>query len=686
VKVIELLMWRFRCFGSSDPTTDDLSTPHPVKVELDPEITALIGRNGSGKSALLEALQRLFGETREERAVRPEDFFVPPGEMIDSVPKRQMSIEVLLSFPELEAGEKGSEQTVPASFRHMIVDGPDKTPVARIRLEASWQVSTSLDGIIEDNIYWILSSGDVPFGEPEDPTIKKKMSVGDRSLIAVRYIPASRDVTALTRLTVRSLGRSMIQSVLWQNEDKIKKMIKEAGEALDREEAVSRVNQSINSCWSQLNTADTETSARLSILPPDFQHIVRAASIILEPSAIGRTLGIEDLSDGQRSLFHFALVKSLLDFKLGLEAEVAAGKKPPFAANFMRAPALTIFAFEEPENHLAPYFLARLMTELQKLTCTQRVQGVVTSHSPAIVGRLEPLALRHMRLDRATGISRGSPLLLPADTDEASKFVREAVRAHPEIYFARHAVFGEGASEEIVIPRLAEALGVPMDRSFVAIVPIGGRHVEHFWRLVRQLGIPFTTLLDLDLGRSSGDIAQIEAVANAIVSAGPMANTIDQDDLDTALELKRDSPWGAGDDDWNLELIAGWVSFLERQGVYFSFPLDLDMLMLEAFPESYKALPLGAKGPSLAGVPAQQKAAAERVLGEGGFGFVAYEGTPRMRLFPWYAYLFLGNRGKPAVHLGALASLDDATLEAQCPPVLERLIKRIEAALDSPGA
>lgn len=534
MKVVELLMWRFRCFGSSDPAADDDSAPKPVKVGLDPEITALIGRNGSGKSALLEALQRLFGETREERAVRPEDFFVPPGETIDSVPKRQMFIEVLLSFPELESGAKGSEHTVPAGFRHMIVDGPGKTPIARVRLEASWQVSSALDGIIEDNIYWVLSSGFVPLGEPDDPTVKRKMSAGDRACIAVRYIPASRDVTALTRLTVRSLGRSMMQSVLWKNEAKIRDLIKDAAEALDQEEAVGRVNHAINSCWSQLNAADTGTTARLSVLPPDFQQIVRATTIILEPSATGRKLGIEDLSDGQRSLFHFALVKSLLDFKLALEAEVASGKQPPFAADFMRAPALTIFAFEEPENHLAPYFLSRLITELRKLTRTQRVQGVVTSHSPAIVGRLEPLALRHMRLDPATGISLGSPLRLPADTDKAAKFVREAVRAHPEIYFARHAVFGEGASEEIVLPRLAEALGVPMDRSFVAIVPIGGRHVEHFWRLVSQLGIPCTTLLDLDLGRSSGDVAQIESIANAMVSVGPPADDEAKERLATA--------------------------------------------------------------------------------------------------------------------------------------------------------
>lgn len=516
----------------------------------------------------------------------------------------------------------------------------------------------------------------------EDATVKRKMTAADRACIAVRYIPASRDVTALTKLTVRSLGRSLMQSVLWKNEAKIQELVKEASATLDKEDAFKRVNGAINTCWKQLNAADTETSARLSVIPPEFQQVVRAASIILEPSAIGRTLGIEDLSDGQRSLFHFALVKSLLDLKLGLEEEVAAGKKPPFAAEFMRAPALTIFAFEEPENHLAPYFLTRLITELHKLTRTQRVQGVVTSHSPAIVGRLEPTALRHILRNRESGISLGQSLELPKGTDEAGKFVREAVRAHPEIYFARHVIFGEGASEEIVLPRLAEALGVPVDRSFVAIVPFGGRHVEHFWRLVIQLGIPYTTLLDLDLGRVTGDLSQLKAVAKAMLTLNPAREKTVKENLEAAAKFARDGAWGQ-QGGWTQELIGGWITFLEEQGVYFSGPLDLDMLMLSAFPAAYQELPKGARGPQKPDQAATQQEAGNRVLGADGFGLAPYAGAPEMSLFPWYAYLFLGSRGKPAVHLDALSKLDDLAIELSCPPVLVRLIKHIEGQLES---
>ncbi len=679
MKIKSIKLWRFQCFGPRDAARDSDKTPTPLVMRLDDEITAMIGRNGSGKSALLAAFVRLFGETREERDVKPEDFFVPPGETLESVPLRQFYIEVEFSFPELEAKAKEAEKTVPSAFRNMVIDGPGGTMSARVRLEATYQTTGSLDGSIEDNVYWITTLDEVPFGDVNDPTIKRKMSAGDRSHVAVRFIPASRDVTSLTKLTVRSLGRSLMQSVEWKNKAKIKALLDEAGEALFAEDALKLVNNSISNCWNELNTADTATNAQLHVLPPDFQQVVKAASIVLNPSAVGRTMSVEDLSDGQRSLFHFALVKALLDLKLGLEADVADGKKPPFSATFMRAPALTIFAFEEPENHLAPFFLSKLITELQNLSKTQRVQGLLTSHSPAIVGRLNPEALRHVRRDSKTGVSYAAALILPPETDEAAKFVREAVRAHPELYFARHAIFGEGASEEIVLPKIAEALGMPIDRSFVAMVPVGGRYIQHFWRLVTQLGIPHTTLLDFDLGRSSGDISQLKAAAQAVLEFKPPTDPMVEKNLKDAVARTR-KDWAS--DGWtsaNLEL---WAIYLEQQDVFFSFRLDLDMLMLEAFPTQYQKLPAGAKGPQNPEEAERQKTAAERVLKSDGYGVAAYGDYDKMSLFPWYAYLFLGNRGKPAVHLSALSQISDADLAAGSPDVLKRLLKRVSEQLE----
>jgi putative ATP-dependent endonuclease of the OLD family len=681
--IAKLKLWNFRSFASTSPDLEDVLGPCPVEVDLEAATNVFIGRNGAGKSSLIQALLRLFGETREERSVQPADFFVPPGERLESVPERRLFIEATFHFPELAQSGGDTEKTVPPTFRHMIVDKPGAPPTARVRLEATWQLAGTLDGVVEEALYWIVGSQFVPFGEG-DPLQKKKVAAGDRGQVVVRYIPASRDVTAMTQLTVRSLGRSLMKAVKWEKKAQIDALIAQASQELDQEAALGRVNAAINACWSQLNTAETGTTASLSILAPDLQQIVKAATMMLTPSSTGRIMGVEDLSDGQRSLFHFALVKALLDLKLDLEKTVGTGSDIPFQPEFARAPALTVFAFEEPENHLAPYFLSRLLTQLEALTKTGRVQGVVTSHAPAIVGRIEPTAIRHVRRVHATGVSTIARLALPEGDAEAAKFVREAVRAHPEIYFARHAIFGEGPSEEIVIPRLAEALGVPIDRSFVAIVPIGGRHIQHFWRLVEQLGIPSTTLLDLDLGRSSGDYQQFKAAATALQNSARTLTPVEQGDILKALANQRPDPSKGGIID--VPFIENWALAFESQGIFMSSRLDLDMLMLQAFPKAYKTLSAGARGPQNPDDAARQHKAGERVLGEDGLGLAAYVGTPEMPLFPWYAYLFLGDRGKPAVHMAALGELSDADINANCPPVLQRLIGHVRTSLEAPLA
>jgi putative ATP-dependent endonuclease of OLD family len=680
-------LWNFRGFFTADRFLEVMDGPHPIVVDLEADTTVFIGRNGAGKSAFLQALLRLFGETRDERVIQAADFFVAPGERLESQAKRQLFLEAEIAFPELEAGGVEAEKTVPSVFRHMIVTAPRVTPYARLRLEATWELGGTLDGVIEEKLYWLLTTDDVPMGD-HDPLIKRKVTASERSQIVVRYIPASRDVTALTQLTVRSLGRSLMNAVVWENKDEITRLIDAAAGKLDGEGALARVNASINACWTELNTAETGTSAKLAVLPPDLQQIVRAASIQLSPSSLGRTMGVEDLSDGQRSLFHFALVKALLDLKLDLESEIRAGQTPPFDADFARAPALTVFAFEEPENHLAPYFLARLLVQLGLLTTTNRVQGVLTSHAPAIVGRVDPKAIRHIRRTASSGVSNICALALPPDGTEAAKFIREAVRAHPEIYFARHAIFGEGASEEIVLPWLAEKLDVPMDRSFVAIVPIGGRHVHHFWRLVSQLGIPHSTLLDLDLGRSSGDIVTFRTIAQALLDRSKGGDAETKQWLEKAAALERPATWGA--DGIGTQEIKNWVSWFERFGVFMSYPLDLDMLMLEAFPAAYHALPDRARGPADVGDPEARDKAIKDVIGARGYG-IAPHGADAATLerFVWYKYLFLGNRGKPAAHLHALANLeaaDDVDFGLATPGVVQRLVTHVKASLERPVA
>ncbi len=158
------------------------------------------------------------------------------------------------------------------------------------------------------------------------------------------------------------------------------------------------------------------------------------------------------------------------------------------------------------------------------------------------------------------------------------KYINQAVLAHPELYFSKLVLLGEGDSEEIVIPQLAKKLDFDLDPSFVAFVKLGGRHVNHMWRLLSELDIPSITLIDLDLGRNKAGQCRIEYAIKELKKIGQtfvFPDSISPKDLE---------------EEWlDLDQINVLTSELEKHGVFFSYPLDLDMAMIRAYPDFYCA-------------------------------------------------------------------------------------------------
>ncbi len=329
----------------------------------------------------------------------------------------------------------------------------------------------------------------------------------------------------------------------------------------------------------------------------------------------------------------------------------------------------------EPENNLSPFYLSRIIQQVQEIAAGRNAQAIVSSHSPSILARLEPSSVRHFRLDLRSRCSEVKQIRLPANSGDVSKFVREAVRAYPELYFARYVILGEGATEEIVLPLLSKAMGFPIDRSFVAVVPLGGRHVNHLWQLLNDLQVPYATLLDLDWGRSGGGFGRIKTVCEQLLSVGFKPEEVFGDQL---------SPEGPGQnlaeiatsDSSDKENLRGWIKWLEQFQVYFSVPLDLDYSMLMAYPEAYRVLEDGMRGPSDNGDP--RKA----VLGEN--GNPDYYEDDKVDALRWYRYLFLG-RGKPSTHFRVLSRTSRADLVDKIPHPFQGMLTKIHVVIEGDG-
>lgn len=636
MRLEQLRLRNFRCFGRTW-----------TEIEFNSGITTFVGANGAGKTAVFLALARLFGIGRAQRSVVRRDFHVSA----DGTAQAELEIEARVAFPELDRDD-AEPDGVPELFRHLTVEQEGGPLFCRIRLRASWSDDGTSEGAIEEDCRWINLAGDP---DPQQWEQCPRVSPAERAAVQLVYVPASRDVARELTTVLRS---RIWRAARWSK--KLRTTLRDASGALQSqfqaEAPAAAIVDALSRRWEELHRADTEREPVLRLVETDVDAVLRRAELVFSPDERGGERALAELSDGQRALFHIALTAAALDVERAARREHAEHFDPERLAR----PHLTLLAIEEPENNLAPFFLARIVAQARALTSETDAQVLLSSHSASILGRIEPEEVRYFRLDEHARTASVRKLTLPAELSEAGKYVRLAVRAYPELYFARFVILGEGDSERIVIPRLAEAMGVPLDPSFVPVVPLGGRHVEHFWRLLEDLRIPYATLLDLDCGRTHGGGRIIRQILDKLQT---LRRTIPQD-LTFYPDRSEDQLERAFRD-------KGLRFILETQGIFLSAPLDLDFSMLRAFSEVYRSVVEAGRGPQRR----QNGDEARRAVL--GVGCDPKRYPERFdELFTWYRYLFLGH-SKPEIHLAALAQLSDEELCTRAPAVLRRLVRHV---------
>lgn len=613
----------------------------PTELTLN-NITYLIGPNGSGKTAALQALCRLFALDPSLRRVQRSDFHVPYDE--NEVPvERQLWIEADFVFPELEDDEENA--TVAPHFGHMRLDTADGLPRVRYRLSAQMGV----DGDIDESLVYVLDlDGD------GQPLTTAQVPRAERNQVQVHYLPARRDPAEHIAYGANALLGRMLRAVNWENErEEVKGFTDQISESLASNPSIAALSASLQTTWGTLHKGRFFADPRITFVASEIESLLRHLSVSFSPGHDEDLVDFSRLSDGQKSMLYLSLVLSTQ----AIGRAVLAGEDESFDPDKLRPSVFTIIALEEPENSLSPHYLGRIVNALVAMTGKQDAQALIATHAPSMLRRVNPKHIRYLRLaaGRTTKITR---IRLPKKTDEAHKFVREAVQAYPEIYFSRLVILGEGDSEEIALSRILRTKGIPADESAVTVAPLGGRHVNHFWRLLSALEIPHLTLLDLDVSRFQGGWGRIKYVNDQLGKYAP----------------KKKLPPDHGIPDWNSAEYKvcdypGYLKQLESRGIFFSYPMDLDFAMLLSFPAAYGAEP---SAPSAATINA--------VLGDSHYDANQYS-ADQLKLFGTYHKRFkLGS--KPAAHIDALAQLGDKKLLADMPESLSRLADAVIAKLE----
>ncbi|HHV3926156.1 TPA: ATP-dependent nuclease [Klebsiella pneumoniae] len=577
-----------------------------------------------------------------------ENFHVPFDE--DEVPpERQLWIEADFLFHELAEDEDNS--TVAPYFGHMRLDEPEGIPRVRFRLTATM----GIDGDIEENLAYVLD-----VSPDSSPQTTAQVTRAERNNIQVHYLPARRDPADHIAYGANALLGRLLRAVRWDDErNTIRGLTNQISDSLAANPSINAFSESLKLTWATLHKGKFFSDPKITFVASEIEALLRHLSVSFTPGHDGSLVDFSRLSDGQKSMLYLSLVLS----SQAIGRAVLAEEDVTFDPDKLRPPIFTLVAVEEPENSLSPHYLGRIVSALNTMAKNIDAQALIATHAPSMLRRVDPKFIRYLRLteERKTRITC---IKLPPKTDEAHKFVREAVQAFPEIYFSRLVVLGEGDSEGIVLPRLLQVKGTPVDESAITVAPLGGRHVNHFWRLLSALQIPYLTLLDLDVARYGAGWGRIKYVNDQLAAFEPEKVLPTEWKItkwnDETTPIRTHHFFNKGTQDIFEEL--------ENRSVFFSFPMDLDFSMLLAYPEAY-------------GVEKEEpdESTIKAVLGKS-YNNISQYSVDEQSFFATYHLRFkLGS--KPAAHIDALAKLSDKKLIANMPESLNRLVDAVIAKL-----
>lgn len=583
MKLSKIKLHNYRCFGDDE------------QVILIDDLVAFIGNNSAGKTAALCALNCIFSENASDRILKRSDFHLPKDMKPEEFLRQEMYIEAVFTFEELES-EDGEKYAVPQFFESLVVDAQDGTPYLRVRLIATWENSTTLEGAIDSKVVYITCSEKQEFTEEDIRNAQRR----DLDRIRVVYIPAVREPAKQLKNVSGTMMHQIMSSINWSDATKqnITAKIQELNAQFMGEKGVSILGDSIRTQWKEYDTDVRYSNAELRFNSTDLDSSIKKSEIVFLPTVTGKEHNVDEMGDGLKSLFYISMVDSILDVENIIRREIQANSNN---LSFSRTPPiLTIIAVEEPENHIAPHLIGKLIKNLKNIATKSNAQIILTSHSPAIVKRIEPESIRYFRMKTEIESTEVCRIMLPDEEkfENQYKYIKEAVKAYPELYFAKLVILGEGDSEEILLPKFLECCGNNIDVSGISVVPLGGRHVNHFWRLLNDLHIPHITLLDLDREREGGGWGRIKYVLKQLVANGyPKEKLLKlkSGKVMTDAELEKMNEWDVHKEE-SMQL---WIKHLENFNVFFSAPLDIDFLMLENFGEEYKGLLEEKEGPRL---------------------------------------------------------------------------------------
>lgn len=455
----KLRIENFRCFGTEE---------HALDLTLRQGLTALVGENDAGKSAVIDAIRLALGTTDQEWfRLDDDDFHKDASEILIQCTFDGLDPSDLHAFVEylsygLNDGDppqlvltwtaKNTGQLRHGRpYRSVAVrsgrdgSGPEFAREARDLLRATYlrplrDAEQALAAGRGSRLAQVLIRASEVFNGDHEPNLEQKLD------------PAKLSMLGISKLL----------------------------EQLLREQpGVAKKTNDINALLASLSFHNQPRTSAIDVRGSQASENARVRELLERLSLLLKTDGRSGL--GSNNILFMCCELLLLE---GVEE------------------GLRLLLIEEPEAHLHAQAQLKVLQYIQTQAAHNGIQVIVTTHSPHLASaiRLDNLVMIQNR--RAYPLARGETKLAEDDYEFLERFL-DATKAN--LFFARGVMMVEGDAENLLLPVLARLLGRDLTTYGVSIVNVGHLGMFRYFRILQrqkddeQLAIPVACVTDLDL-------------------------------------------------------------------------------------------------------------------------------------------------------------------------------------------
>lgn len=472
------------------------------------DINVIIGENNSGKSALLQALDRALG--RGSPTFELEDFFVDAP----NVPPQALPVMRI----DLKIGPAPAADFSPAftaDFVDEIDFDADGRPFLTYRTEAAFD---AVEGRVRVEYFTLKADGTT-----RRLPARKRFAL--RGYVPFYLADAFRDILRELRNRRGFWGR-LVDSILL-----------DPNTAAAVDVAIRDINTTILSATPRLAeirdrfrevgrivpTAPPPDDVIVNPVPVDPSMILRNLEVFLRTLGAPRGFALDRHGEGTRSIAYLVIFRAFVEL-LAREENNNAEAEP-------------ILGIEEPEVHLHPHARRAVATMVAGLGR----QTFMTTHSTAVTRQISVHQVTLLRRVGPGCVASQIPSQSPANPAQPFFEPRERsvleglLRAGAaEVVFARAVILFEGESELRAVPIFARAIGIDLNLHGISLVPVNGKAYTPLLRMLGPdaLNIPWVILSDGEnLEELAGHLVKAGRINQATVDAAIAAGRLAQDVL-----------------------------------------------------------------------------------------------------------------------------------------------------------